>query len=70
MKSSSTGSKSVKITPLDIFHDNLNSMREYYRSQEFSGHNLGHNVLMEMSLSHMHLALSMAIEGKKWEPPS
>lgn len=55
---------------LTLFQKNLEAMREWYRQQPGRGVDTGHLVLLELCLADVISALSAAMEGKPWQPPS
>lgn len=59
-----------KPNPLQLFQENLVSMREWYRQQPGRGVETGHLVMLELCLADVIAALSAAMEGKAWQPPS
>ena len=54
---------------LVLFAQNLEEIRRWYRRASDAGREMGHIVLNEMILANVSHALSLALEGKRWEAP-
>ncbi len=51
-----------------LFQKNIRKIRDFYRAEKFAGQTLGYNTMLEIVNSNLDVALSLALEGKEWEP--
>lgn len=54
---------------LALFGRNLAAVREHYRAQPSSGHELGHNAITELVVATVSSALECAVSGEVWKAP-